>query len=100
MLSGLRRWAVTVAMDKSTAKAIWESASHVAFVDPTPCIAGAVIVAPKEDQKVPKELHSLDHNSFRQLMLAARGVAKTIVKKGGHIHTCVICKYSKNLAAF
>ena len=65
MLSGLGRSAVTVAIEMSAAKAVWESASHMAYVDPTPSIAGAVIVVPKERQKTPQELHSLDQISFR-----------------------------------
>ena len=90
MLSGLRRSAFTVAMEKSAAEAIWESASHMGFVDPTPSIAGAVIVAPKEGQKAPKELHLLDQSSFRQLMLAARGVAKTVIKKSSDVQRCAL----------
>lgn len=69
------------------AKIIWESKTHLAFLDVNPIQDGHTLVIPK---KVSDYIFDMDSDEYVDLMLASREVAKLLKQKLDCNRVCII----------
>ena len=69
------------------AKIVWESATHLAFLDIKPIQDGHTLVIPKKEVDY---IFDMEENDYVDLMLASKEVAKLLKSKLNCARVCVI----------
>ncbi len=69
------------------AKIVWESETHLAFLDIKPIQDGHTLVIPKKEVDY---IFDMDESDYVDLMLASKEVAKLLKSKLGCARVCVI----------